>query len=423
MHEVNIIYYVVFFVCLLLASFFCSAETAFMSMQRLRLQHLVRTGRASAKIAFHIMQNPEKFLATVLFGINLFETAVATIGAIIAVNYWGENLGAILATIIVTILTLIVAELVPKSLAVRYADKFVLFYARPIQFISYVFYPFVFLLSLIGIRLTKLTSDDSMKKPTMSEDEFHTAIDIGEEEGIVEGKAAEMLHNVFDFHDQLVREVMIPRPDVVFIEIGTKLGSFLNTYASTPLSRYPVFKGNRDNVLGIITIKDILVALAKQQVTRDDLIDRFLKTVHFTPETKHIAELLREMRDKNFHMAVVVDEFGGTAGVVTIDQMVEEIVGPISDDFPGGEKDFEVIDAHTYEIDGSMRIDEANEEMGLHLPEGDYETVAGFILYLLRRIPKENEQLRYKDYKLVIKEMQGVKIERILLTKESHATP
>ena len=165
------------------------------------------------------------------------------------------------------------------------------------------------------------------------------------------------------------------------------------------------------------------MALAKNEVTKESIVDKYVRPAYFAPETKHTSELFREMREKNIHLCVVVDEFGGTAGVVTIDQLTAEIMGPMGDESTPLEKDFEVIDAHTYELDGSMRIDEANEEMQLNLPEGDYETVAGFILSHMQRIPKTNELIRYKDLKIVIKEMQGVKIERILITRESHVTP
>jgi putative hemolysin len=418
----HVVYYVIFVVCLLLAAFFCSAETAFIGVQKFRLQHLSRSGHRAAEVAARIIQKPEKFLATVLLGINLFETAVATIGTIIAVSFWGENLGAALATIIITILTLVLAEFIPKSLAARHAEKLALLYARPVEIIAIIFYPIVFILTHIGIRMTALTSDYSAPKPTMSEAEFHTAIDIGEEEGVVEEKAAEMLHNVFDFADRTAREVMIPRPEVIFVEEGSSIGAFLNIYAESPLSRFPVFQESRDNIIGILSTKDILMALAKNEVTKESIIDKYVRFAYFTPETKHTSELFREMHEQNIHLCIVVDEFGGTAGVVTIDRLTAEIMGPMGDESTPLEKDFEVIDAHTYEVDGSMRIGEANEEMQLNLPEGDYETVAGFILSHMRRIPKTNELIRYKDLKIVIKEMHGVKIERILITRESHAT-
>jgi putative hemolysin len=176
-----------------------------------------------------------------------------------------------------------------------------------------------------------------------------------------------------------------------------------------------------DNVVGILSIKDVLMALAKGTVDRESTIDDLIRPAYFAPETKHIHELFAEMRDRNYRMAVVVDEFGGTAGIVSLNRLVEEIVGPVGDELAAVEKDYEVINEYTFQIDGSMRIEEANEEMELELPEGDYETVAGFVLDLLGHIPKVGEQLKYKDMKLVITEMRGLKIEKIMLTKEGHA--
>jgi putative hemolysin len=176
-----------------------------------------------------------------------------------------------------------------------------------------------------------------------------------------------------------------------------------------------------DNVVGILSVKDVLMAQAKGTLNNESTIDDLVRPAYFAPETKRINELFTEMRDKNFRMCVVVDEFGGTAGIVSLSRLVEEIVGEVGDELAEVEKDFEVINEYTFQIDGGMRIEEVNEEMELELPEGDYETVAGFVLYLLGHIPKPNEQLRYKGLKLVITEMHGLKIEKILLTKERQA--
>ncbi|MEK6704823.1 MAG: transporter associated domain-containing protein, partial [Bdellovibrionota bacterium] len=177
-------------------------------------------------------------------------------------------------------------------------------------------------------------------------------------------------------------------------------------------------QGNRDNVVGILSIKDVLMAQAKGNFNDESSIDDLIRPAYFTPENKLISKLFIEMRDNNHHMAVVVDEFGGTAGVVSINKLIEEIVGPVGDEMAGMEKDFEVINDYTFQIDGGMRVEEVNEEMALSLPEGEYETVAGFILHLLQRIPRQGEQLRYKDLKLVITRMRGVKIEEVLVTRE-----
>jgi len=243
----------------------------------------------------------------------------------------------------------------------------------------------------------------------------------GHREGTVEEEEAEMLHKVFEFGNRPVREVIVPRTEVVWVEKGTKLADFLTLYAQSPLSRFPVYEDNMDNVVGILSVKDILMAKAKGTVSDEGVIDDLIRPAYFAPETKRINELFAEMRDKNYRMTVVVDEFGGTAGIVSLSRLVEEIVGPVGDELAAIEKEYETINENTFQIDGGMRVEEANEEMGLDIPTGDYETVAGFVLDLLGHIPKQGEQLRYKGLKIVITEMRGMKIEKILLTKERHA--
>jgi putative hemolysin len=416
---INVWLVVLFLVGLGLAAVFCSAETAFVSVQKLRLQHLVRINRPGAKTVAKILEHPEKFLATVLLGINFFETAVATLGTVIAISIWRENqnLATVLATVAITFVTLVFAELIPKSLAARFGERLALAYARPFEVVGIIFYPFVFVLQRIGIRFTRLMADEGEPKPTMSEEEFRTAITVGEAEGVVEEEAAEMLHNVFEFGNRPVREVMIPRPEVVSIERGATLAAFLDMYAMSPLSRYPVYDGSMDNVVGILSIKEVLMAMAKDAVTRESLIDDLTRPALFVPESKPISQLFVEMKESNSRMVIVVDEFGGTAGAVSLTRLVEEIVGPVGGEL-AGEKDYEVIDEHTFQIDGGMRVDEVNEQMNLELPEGDYETVAGFVLHLLCRIPKQGEHLKYRGLKIVITHMRGPKIEEILVTRE-----
>jgi putative hemolysin len=418
MNNVGVLHFVILAVCLLLAAFFCSAETAFIGIQKLRLQHLIRSGHRAAETAARIVQKPEKFLATVLFGINLFETAVATIGTIIAVSFWGENLGAVLATIIITILTLVIAELIPKSLAARHTETLALIYARPIEVISVILYPIVFVLSRIGITMNILASDDSQVKPTISEAEFSTAIDIGEEEGVVGESEAEMLHNVFKFGDRKVREVMVPRSEITFMEKGITLTDFFTIYAQSPRSRFPVYQGNQDNIVGLLSIKDVLMGLAKGTINQQSIIDSLIRPAYFTPENKFASYLFAEMLEHNHHIAVIVDEYGTAVGIVSLDQMTSSIVGPSVGEVEKMEKEYEIINSNTFQIDGGMHVEEVNEQMELGLPKGGYETVAGFILNLLSRIPMQGEQLKYKNLKIVIIKMQGAKIIEVLVTKE-----
>jgi putative hemolysin len=365
------------------------------------------------------VEEPEKFLATVLLGINFFETAVATLGTIIAVSLIrDENWAVAIATIVITIVTLVFAEFVPKSLAVRYGERLALRYVKPLEIISTILYPLVYILNHIGIRFTKLAGESEISKPTISEEEFRTAINIGEAEGVVEGNEAEMLHKVFEFTDSPVSKIMVPRTEIAWVEQGTKLKDFLELYAKRRYSRFPVYKDNTDNVVGILHAKDVLLKLTDESDSRNSVIDDLVRPAHFVPENKRLGELLAEMRDGGYHAVVVVDEFGGIAGMVTLGQLTGEIVGDIRDELTGKEKDFIVTGDSTFQLDGGFRIEEANEELGLNLPSGDYETVAGFILSHLGRIPNESEQFKYQNLKFVITEMRGMKIEKVIVTKE-----
>ena len=420
--ETLILYLVLFFICLLLSAFFSSSETAFVSLQRIRVEHLVETEVKGAKRVARMIKRPEKLLSTILLGNNFVNTAAAALATVIAVSIWGEQ-GILIATIGVTILLLVFSETTPKTIATHHAERLSLTFARPIGFISWLLTPLVIALSWIASGLGKMVGGEPVPRSLVSEEEIRTMISVGHKEGAVEEEEAEMLHKVFDFGDRPVREVMVPRPEVVCIEQGSKIADFLSLYAESPLSRFPVYQENMDNVVGVLSIKDVLMAQAKAKgiITNESTIDDLVRPAYFTPETKRINKLFAEMRDENYRMAVVVDEYGGTAGIVSLSRLVEEIVGPVGDELAAAEKEYEVINEYTFQIDGSMRIEEANEEMDLGLPEGDYETVAGFVLDLLGHIPKLNDQLRYKGLKLVITEMRGVKIEKILLTKEAHA--
>jgi len=411
------LYLVLLVVCLFLSAFFSSSETAFISLQKVRLEYLVSSGVRGAGLVASIIEHPERFLSTVLLGNTFVNAAIAALATVLALSAWGEQ-GVLYATIGVTIIVLIFGEVTPKTIAAQHAERMSLLYARLIQLISWVFTPFVVVLSWMASWFTRLVGGMPVPRSLAGEAEIRTMISVGHREGVVEKEEAEMLHKVFEFGNRPVREVMVPRPEVVCIEKGSKLADFLSLYEEHPLSRFVVYQENMDNVVGIVSVKDVLMALAGGTIDRDSHIDDLIRPVYFTPESKPVSELFREMRDKNYRMTVVVDEYGGTAGVVSLSGLLEEIVGPVGDELAEAEKEYEAINEYTFQVDGGMRIEEANEEMGLEIPEGDYETIAGFVLHLLGRIPRQGEQLRYKDLKVVVTRMRGMKVEEILLTKE-----
>jgi CBS domain containing-hemolysin-like protein len=415
------LYITLLVICLVLSAFFSGSETAFISIQRFRLEHLLSTDVKGARLVARLIERPERFLSVVLLGNTLVNAGAAAIATAMAVFFWGEQ-GIIVATIALTVILLIFCETTPKTVAAQHSEKLALALARPVQIVSWLFTPFVIVLSWMASALTRGVGGTPVARSIISDEEIRTMIAVGRREGTVEETEAKMLHKVFDFGDRPVYEVMVPRLEVAALPQGSMVSDFLKLYVESPMSRFPVYNENMDNVVGILSVKDVLMARARGTITDESTIDDLIRPAYFTPETKLTNELFFEMRDQNYRMAVVVDEYGGTAGIVSLSRLVEEVVGEVGDELAGIEKDYEIINEYTFQVDGGMRIEEANEEMELELPEGeDYETVAGFILSLLGHIPKRNEQLRYKGLKMVITEMRGQKIEKILLTKEKQA--
>ncbi len=417
--DINVLYLFLILFCILLSAFFSSSEIAFISLQRIRIKHLESKGIAGAGWVAKTIEKPEKFLSTVVLGNNLVNTAAAVLGTAMAMSLWSKDVAVLIATLVMTIIILVLGEIVPKIAAAQHSERIALLYVTPIRLISWLFSPAVAVLGWIGARFSKLVGGTPMPRTLVTEDELRTMISLGKEEGVVEEAEARMLRKVFEFGDRPVREVMTPRPDVVWIEKGTKLASFLQVYSQSPHSRFPVYEESTDNVIGMLSIKDLLMAQAEGKLDKEATLDSLIRPITFVPEGKLIDELFTEMQKIGAQMAGVVDEYGGIAGIVTMEKLLEQVVGQIGDELVRHVEEFHVIDEHTYDVDGNMRIDEINEELGLNLPPGDeYETVAGFILCRLGHIPKGGEQIKYGDLKLTVKEMRGLKIEKIRVIKE-----
>ena len=413
---------VAFLICLALSAFFSSAESAFIALPKLRIRYLVESGVKGAEKLARVADKPERMLATVLLGNNLVNIAAATLGTIMAVTVWGLLWGPIIATIGVTAIILVFGEVIPKTFAVHHAQRLSLIYANPLRIIELCFYPFILALERIGLRFTRIVTVSEEDNKIISEGEIRSAINVGESEGVVEEDEAKILRQVFEFTDRPVSKVMVPRTEITWVEQGTKLSDFLNIYTQGRYSRFPVYKDNTDNVVGILHAKDVLMKLTDGSGSRNSVIDDLVRSTYFVPEGKRLGELLPEMRDGGHHVAIVVDEFGGIAGMVTLGQLTEEIVGDIHDELTDQEKDFIVTGDSTFQLDGGFKVEEANEELELNLPSGDYETVAGFILSHLGRIPKEGEHFKYQNLKFVITEMRGMKLEKVMVTRETSIT-
>jgi len=420
MDSINLLYLVLVLLCIVLSAFFSSSETAFISLQRIRIKHLESVGVAGAGRVAKILEKPEKFLSTVVLGNNFVNTAAAALGTAIAISLWGgsEEVAVLMATVVITAILLITGDILPKITAAQHSERIALLYVTPITVMSWLLSPAVAMLEWLGTAFSKLVGGTPVRRALVTEEELRTMISVGKEEGVVEEAEAEMLHKVFEFGDRPVREAMTPRPDVVWVEKGMKLADFLQVYSQSPHSRFPVYEESYDKVVGILSIKDVLMAQAKGTLDEEASLDSLIRPIIFAPENKRIGELFMEMQAAGNQMAVVVDEYGGIDGIVTMEQLLEQVVGQFGDELARRVKEFQAIDEYTYDVDGSVRIEEINEELSLDLPTGDYETVAGFVLNRLGRIPREGEQLRYGDLKLVVKEMRGLKIEKLRVIKE-----
>ena len=425
-------------VVLILANgFFVAAEFALVSIRRTRIEELIGEGNRVAETVKRVIHDPDRFIAATQLGITIASLALGWIGEPALAHLieplflflpadWGSPAAhAIAATAIafalITFLHVVVGELAPKSIALTYPEETALAVAQPTVLFENVFRPIIWALNGTGNGLLKLIG---LNRPTghqlvHSVEELKMLVSASTDSGELEPHEEEMLHNVFEFDDKLVREVMIPRTEMIAVEENTTVAEFLQTFSDYSHSRFPVFAESIDNLRGFIIIKDVLRAISAQGVkVLDEKVTTLTRQPLFVPESKHIGALFAEMKSQKIALAIVVDEFGGTAGMVTSDQLVAEVVGRITDELTDDEDAIHTIDEKTSEIDAQMRIGEANEELNIHLPESDnYETVAGWILFALKRIPKEGDQLKLDNLRLTITKMTGPKIEKVTITR------
>ena len=328
-----------------------------------------------------------------------------------------ELVGVIVATVLGTAVLLIFGEVIPKAFAVRNSEKVAFVYARPLKIVEIAFYPIIVSIQFVSRTILVRQIEDTGDPPSITEGELRTLIDIGEAEGAFEPEEAELLENVFRFGDRQAREVMTPRTEIVFVEQESTLQDFLKVYAENSHTRFPVFQDETENVTGIISSKDILQSISGNGVNMEKVITKELRPAYFFPETKRISELFQDMRMSGSQIAIIVDEFGGVAGLVTLKKLLTELAGPVGEEGEAPEEEDEAIDEFTFQVDGSMDIDEAQEAFAIDLPHGDFETVAGFVLDHLGHIPVVGEQFEFNQVKVEVLEMRKFKVESIRLIK------
>lgn len=407
-------------VCIFFIAILSCSEIAFISVNRIRLRHLVEKGNKNAKIAQKIRDEHDRLFSAVILSGNLFTILATSIGTATAITLLGEDIGVIVATIAMTILTVIFGELAPKTFAVTHAESISLALARPIELYIKAISPLVWIFNKISNAIIRLFGGEVKPTPQLfTEEEMKSMINICEEEGTLEKEETEMLHNVFAFGDKKVTEAMIPRTEVIAISEDAAVSEVLSLVSETGYSRYPVMKETVDNIIGVLYVKDIVRKMAEENVPPTTAIKNFVRDAYYIPESKMVTTLLDDMQKNKFQISIVVDEHGGTAGLITLEDIMEEIVGSLQDEFEAieAEKEVEILDERTFVVAGHTGIDEINELVNVEINAEEYHTIGGFLFGLFGHLPKVGEQLRYHELRLLILEMDGKRIEKIKITK------
>jgi CBS domain containing-hemolysin-like protein len=386
------------------------AETSLVRTSKAKALSLVEEGRRGATKLLGLVEHPERFLNTILLAVLFCQLAVATIVGVVANDLFGA-MGVVVGLVLQVVVIFLFAELGPKLWAVAHVERAALITA-PLVSVIVNFLPvrmvsegLVRLIALAIPEVTERTSTD------VTESELLAMADVAESEDVIETEERALIHSIIEFGDTVVREVMVPRPDVVAVEASTTVGEAIEIAMQAGFSRLPVYEGNLDGVLGIAYVKDLMRA---DHLGRGGEEVRLLKrTAHFVPENKSVASLMREMQAEKYHLAVVVDEYGSTAGIVTLEDLIEELVGEIVDEFDVEEPLLERLGQDTYRVNARMVIGQVNQLLGVDLPTGDWDTVGGMLLNILGHVPTEGESVEVDGHRLVVEKMQGRRIGRV----------
>lgn len=403
--------FIVLFILVLLSAFFSSAETSLMSVNKIKLRSLSENGNKSARITLKLLSNSGKMLSTILIGNNIVNLSASSLATILVQQKF-QNLPVSIATGILTLVVLIFGEIVPKTVATLYSDRLALLYSPVIYALCWILTPVIFIIDKFARAIMLIMRIDPNKKAAaITEDEFLTVVDVTHEEGVIETKERDMIENVVDFGDSLAKDIMVPRIDVEFVEDTESYEEIVRKFRESNFSRLPVYHETNDNVIGVLFLKDLFAA-GEQDGNFD--ITKVMRKPFFTFEFKKTADLLSELRQHKLSIAVVLDEYGATAGIITIEDLLEEIVGELRDEYDSDEEDLITrISDNEYIVDGSTKLDDINEALNLSIESDDYDSIAGHIIHLLEHIPEANEEVsdEYADY--IVKSVDKNRIDKI----------
>ena len=393
-------------ILVLLSAFFSSAETSLTTVNRVRLKTLAEEGNRRAKTALEVLDKYGKMLSAILIGNNIVNLSASALATTLAIHI---HFTVGIATAILTVVILIFGEIVPKNMAMINSEKMALLYASMISGLMKLLTPLIFVIDSLAKGIMKLFRVDADKKTAMTENELRTYVEVGHEDGVIESEEREMIYNVFDFGDAVAKDVMIPRIDMVTVDKEATYEEVMEVFKDCMYTRIPVFEEDKDNIIGLINIKDFILVEDKAKFKISDI----LRQAYYTYEFKKTADLLVEMRQKCFNVAFVLNEYGGTAGMITLEDLLEEIVGEIRDEYDSDEDQLiQKMQDRTYLVEGSMKLSDINDELGTDLQSEDYDSIGGLIIEHLDRVPEDGAQI-VTDQGIRL-QVQGVSQNRIL---------
>ncbi len=403
---------IILLVLLLLSAFFSSAETALTTVNRIRIRTLAEEGSKRADTVLAITDDSGKMLSAILIGNNIVNLSAASLTTSLAYSFGGSMVA--IASGILTVLILLFGEITPKTMATIHAEKMALIYAPVISIFMKIMTPAIFIINGLSIGvLFLLRVDPNAKNNIMTENELRTIVDVSHEDGVIESDERQMINNVFDLGDARAKDVMVPRVHVTFADIDSTYEELIEIFREDKYTRLPVFKDTTDNVVGTINMKDLLL----YDNTNGFHIKDILREAYFTYEYKSISELLVEMRQASFNIAIVLDEYGETAGLITLEDILEEIVGEIHDEYDENEEDFiQEIDEREYIVEGSTNLDDLNDRLELDLRSEEYDSLGGFIIERLDRLPEEGDRIDTEDgIHMIVERLDKNRIELVHL--------
>lgn len=402
-------------VLLLLASgFFSASETALMTLSKLDVRYMIEQNIKGAEKLDKLLEDPNKLLGSILVGNNLVNILASSLATMIAINLSGgssSGIGVGISTGVMTLLILVFGEITPKSLSTQNAQKIALFVVSPISVVVKIFSPVVKILMFVTNLLIKLFGGNpGESRPFITADELKTMVNVSHEEGIIETEEKEMINNVFDFGTSCAKDIMIPRTDMVAIEITATYSDIIELYRKEQFSRIPVYEDSLDHIVGILHIKDLILNDLEQSQFK---IEAYLREAYFVHEFKNNDELFKEMRSQKTGIAIVLDEYGGTAGLVSMEDLIEEIVGDINDEYDQGTEEVVKINESEYVVDGSFRIPDINDKLNLHIISDDFDSIGGFVIGLFDRFPDQGEEIHFNELTFKIEETVNNRINRL----------